>query len=547
MGKASSSKRRRSGAGGAGATPRRQHRVLANRYHDSAAAVSAALGPGEVSLAAMLQRGIEHVLRCIEEDSPEEYLTRFDLLDIMWAGAAAPARFEDESLFANLRRMWVDRLAETLPEAWLALGRAAAEVHARGGAVDDPEFFFEVFFAAALDPLLLAPVPDALASGVLLAEWREQEERSERMRVAFPADAAARAEAFLAHTGAALDDDSVAAALLRGLARLEPDEHAAIVVGAALYVGFCDPRAERLSADRLTAWLAGLPAGSAPWAAANVVAYGVANEWGLSTTLCAVLDSGRAFEPVPPEVCGYRSSVGVDAVKLLMAQGMRRVRFGERDQVLLDPVDSALFGAQVAFFEETFGRPASGADPIFFDPSADAPRHVASERIADAFAVGLRGVGASEAFVTAWRVTGRLPKASGRDATTPERLEFANAYLDAGGTEETLSLDLERLSMLMLVERLSIALEHPRVGQAMVKVLEDGSDPEAASALSRWCPSSFGAPEVAERARAIARTWAGQALAVRVDEAASAVAQGEPCEDQAALLCLCAARLQTPA
>ena len=75
---------------------------------------------------------------------------------------------------------------------------------------------------------------------------------------------------------------------------------------------------------------------------------------------------------------------------------------------------------QLQRFEEKFGRPPEGDDPIFFDPDADTPQLVSPAKAENAIVEAMQKIGLDPAFIYAHQQTGLIPTETNLDLLSKE-------------------------------------------------------------------------------------------------------------------------------
>src|SRR5215831_1726130 len=80
-------------------------------------------------------------------------------------------------------------------------------------------------------------------------------------------------------------------------------------------------------------------------------------------------------------------------------------------------------------FTEKFGRPPGPDDPLFFDPSADAPRPIIDEVVDQHMLEAMHKAGVNPALIYAYQKTGRLvTRENSKHMTKAELKEWNDAF-----------------------------------------------------------------------------------------------------------------------
>jgi hypothetical protein len=203
---------------------------------------------------------------------------------------------------------------------------------------------------------------------------------------------------------------------------------------------------------------------------------------------------------------------------------------------------------QTEQFEAKFGRPPRPDDLLFFDPDADEPQPLSTEKMRAVFRKYYERVGLGELTIRAAEIadmspplTGRYPdRGMQRDWDDGVRAAADELGVPAAEAVETIAADTRRLVIASLISHIKNAIEQPAVGTGLVESLSATVAAVAPDAdrIPDDAPGDIGSHAFAEflidsgpgvvapsltadavaRAREFARVWGDLDLVQAVDE-----------------------------
>ncbi|MFE0630870.1 hypothetical protein ACFW3D_28410 [Streptomyces sp. NPDC058864] len=542
MGEASRRKKQR----GAVPSPQRRSRGLQPPSREEAERALERLmranAPGKMSLAGAYAFGYGVLGFAQTQDEEPDWYQGLDPLDALFLGTAFPGRFRDEYEFANARNAWLELLRGTVHwagiEGFVHEVVAASEEHDLP--VDDGQMMMLLHGYLEDIGLDQRKLPrDLLPATALHAARAIYGPSRDAQLPAAPDDASEQVAQFwhsttveLPHDGTALD------ALREGINLLDeaglPVREEAALLLPALYLALVAADDEDLeeAGARAAAWACGLPEHSPLLPVVDLLLIAPDRGLAVDEVLTRLLVLPASTQPVAPEDRLWRSSPGRALTDLAFGLGYAQVVTRDGTITRISQDASAALQAQVRAFEEKFGRPPSGDDPIFFDPDADSPQTLSLAKVEEEGTALLKTLGLSPSWIYAYRQTdGLLPQPDGTFRTERDAAEWQEAldrytalHGDQGSSEED---NLPLLRAQLISGQLVTAAKDPQYGAALVQMLHNGSGSDLLNAYLHQAADELAArlraePALQTLAREYARAWGGLPYDERVQVAIGA-------------------------
>jgi hypothetical protein len=396
---------------------------------------------GQLSLAGAYAFGYGALAIAQIQDDSTSWFDTIDPLDALFLGTIFPQNFRDEFEFGNARTAWLRLMRET--ECWDDIERFVAEVISASDEadlpVDDGKLMLRLcarLEAAGLDARKL---PESLLPKNSLANARFVIGPDTSLELPTPPDDAdARVLEFWADSSIKITETtSVLQAICVGLQLLstigiDEHEHSTLLL-IGLYAALV-PDDHRLvdllsdMPDRAEAWALGLAPDSDLVDVTDILLIAATRDLSADRALRHIMALNAISKPVRRQDRIWHSAPGTSLTELAFDLGFTRVMTRSGDVVAISGVLAELYRKQFELFKQKYGFPPGPGDPVHFDTEAAEPTRMSVEDIRDTSLSLLQAIDIHPAWIYAHdRTGGLLPPIDGAFARTKDERDWFEA------------------------------------------------------------------------------------------------------------------------